>query len=86
MVGLVSFVYRGIEMIQPGKSFLKFDSWSIKAIKKQTLKMISLVESFIYPYKKGTPEEGRRIQQPKRRVSTSNNKDEDTGLFKNSDR
>ena len=29
----VSFVYLNIEMIQPGKSFLKFDCWSNKAFK-----------------------------------------------------
>ena len=29
----VSLVYLGIEMIQPGKSFLKFDCWSNKAFK-----------------------------------------------------
>ena len=29
----VSFVYLAIEMIQPGKSFLKFDCWSTKAFK-----------------------------------------------------
>ena len=33
------------------------------------LKMISLVESFPYPDKQGTPEEGRRIQRPKRCVT-----------------
>ena len=30
---LVSPVYLDIEMIQPGKSFLKFDCWSNKAFK-----------------------------------------------------
>ena len=30
----VSLVYPGMEMIQPGKSFLKFDCWSNKAFKK----------------------------------------------------
>ena len=38
--------------------------------------MISQVESFLCPDKQGTPEEGWRIQQLKRRVSTNNNKDE----------
>ena len=47
----------------------------------ETLKMISLVESFLYPYKQGTPEEGRRrIQWPKHCVSTNINKDEDNSL------
>ena len=39
--------------------------------------MISLVESFPYPDKQGTPEENRRIQRPKRCISTNNNKDVD---------
>ena len=38
---------------------------------------LSQVESFPYPNKQGTPEEGRRIQQPKCCVTTNNNKDED---------
>ena len=42
--------------------------------------MISLVESFLFPDKQGTPEEGQRIQQPKCCVSTNNNKDEDNSL------
>ena len=46
-------------------------------INSQTLKMICQVESFLCPDKQGTPEEGRRIQQPKRCVSINNNKDED---------
>ena len=118
----VFLVYLGIEMIQPGKSFLKFDCWSNKAFKKyedviqimmslffmpiklgsimrrtllfeshfhiswtpclinsQTLKMISLVESFLCPNKQGTPEEGHRIQRPKH-ISTYHNKDEDNRL------
>ena len=54
----VSPVYLGIEMVQPGKS----------------IKMISQVESFLCPDKQGTPEEGRRIQRPKR--CKKNNKDE----------
>ena len=37
--------------------------------------MISLIESFPYPDKQGTPEEGRRIQRPKRCVTINNNKD-----------
>ena len=32
----------------------------------QTFKMISQVESFICPDKQGAPEEGRRIERPKR--------------------
>ena len=40
----------------------------------QTLKKISLVESFLCPDKQGTPEKGRRIQQPKH--CEKNNKDE----------
>ena len=51
----VSLVYLNIEMIQHGKSFLKFDCWSNKAF-SQTLKMISHVESFLYSDKQGTPE------------------------------
>ena len=43
----------------------------------QTLKMISQVESFLCPDKQGTPEKGRRIQRPKRWVTTKNYKDED---------
>ena len=50
-------VYLGIEMIQPGKSFF---------LNSQTLKIISQFESFLYPDKQGTPEEGRRIHRPKR--------------------
>ena len=37
--------------------------------------MISQVETFLYPDKQGTPEEGRRIQWPKR--CEKKNKDED---------
>ena len=37
--------------------------------------MISPVESFLWPDKQGTPEEGRRIQRPKN--CEKNNKDED---------
>ena len=55
-------VYLGIEMIQPGKSFLMFDCWS-------TVKLLKC------PDKQGTPEEGRRIQRPKR--CGKNNKDKD---------
>ena len=62
----VSLVYLGIEMIQPGES--------------QTLKMISLVESFLCPEKKRTSEDGWRIQRPKCCVTTNNNKDEDKSL------
>ena len=39
--------------------------------------MISQVESFLYPNKQRTPEEGQRIQQQKHRVTTNNNEDED---------
>ena len=39
--------------------------------------MISHFESFSYPDIKGAPEEGRRIQRPKRCVKTNNSKDED---------
>ena len=39
--------------------------------------MISLVESFLYLDKQGTPEECQRIQQLKRCNSTYYNKDED---------
>ena len=39
--------------------------------------MISQIESFLYPEKQGTPEEGRRIQQLERCDTASNNKDED---------
>ena len=39
--------------------------------------MISLVKSFPYSDKQGTPVEGRKIQQPKRCVSAYHNKDED---------
>ena len=51
-------------MIQPGKSFLKFEK-----------KMTSQVEAFLCPDKQGTPEEGRKIQQLKR--WEKNDKDED---------
>ena len=43
---------------------------------QQTLKIISAVESFLWPNKQETPEEGRGIQRPKRCVSTNTNKDE----------
>ena len=39
--------------------------------------MISKVESFPYPDKQGTAEEGRRIQRPKRCVTTNDYKGED---------
>ena len=45
--------------------------------------MILLVESFLYPNKLGIPEEGWRIQQPKRYVTPNNNKDEDNSLKNN---
>ena len=45
-------------------------------INSQTLKMISLVESFLCPDKQETPEEGQRMQWPKC-VSTNYNKDKD---------
>ena len=40
--------------------------------------MISKIESFLYPDKQGTPEEGWRTQWPKR--CDKNNKDEDNNL------
>ena len=48
-------------------------------VKKKTekKKKISQVESFLCPDKQGTPEEGRRIQRPKR---SEKNKDEDNSL------
>ena len=46
----------------------------------QTLKMIFQVESFLYSYTPGTPEEGRRIQRSKRFVLTYLSKDEDNSL------
>ena len=39
-------------------------TWEI-IFTSQTLKMISLVESFLCPDKQGTPEEAQRIQRPK---------------------
>ena len=39
--------------------------------------MISQDESFLCPDKQGTPEEGQRIQRPKRCENKNNNKDED---------
>ena len=44
---------------------------------RQTLKMISRVESFLCPDKQGAHEEDRRIPRPKRYVTINNNKDED---------
>ena len=41
------------------------------------LKMISQVKSFLYKDKQRTPKEGRVIQQAKRYVLTSHDKDED---------
>ena len=41
-------------------------SWTPCLMNSQTLKMISLVESFLCPDKQGTPEEARTIQWPKR--------------------
>ena len=64
----VSLDYLDIEMIQPGKLFLKLDCFQ--------------VESFLWPDKQWTPEKDRRIQWPKRRTSTNNNKDEDNSLKK----
>ena len=52
-------------------------SWNSGLINSQTLKLISKVESFLCPDKYWTLEEGRRIQQPKRFVSTNNYIDED---------
>ena len=40
----------------------------------QTLKMISQVESFLYPDKQGSPEDEWRIQQPKCFAIINNNK------------
>ena len=42
--------------------------------------MISQVESFLYPDKQMTLEEGRMIHRPKRYVSTHHNNDEDNSL------
>ena len=33
----VSPVYLGIEMIQPGESFLKFDSWSTRSLRTMNI-------------------------------------------------
>ena len=44
---------------------------------QSNFKMISQVESFLYPDKQGGPEEGQKIQCPKCCVSTNNNKDEE---------
>ena len=44
---------------------------------QQILKTISQVEPFLYQDKQRTPEEGWRIQWPKRYVTTNNNKNED---------
>ena len=55
-------------------------SWTPCLINSQTLKMTSQVISFLCPDKQGTPNEGWRIQWPKRCVSTNNNKDEDSSL------
>ena len=71
----VSPVYLGIEMIQPKKSFFKFDCWSNKVFYSQTIKMVFQFESFLCPDKQGTPADGRRIQWPKR--CEKNNKDND---------
>ena len=54
----------------------------MKKIFKQSQKwfqwlLFSHVESFLYPDKQGTAEEGRRIQWSKHCVSTDSNKDED---------
>ena len=49
-------------------------------INSQTLKMISQVESFLCPDKQGTPEAGRRIQQPKCCISAYHDKDEEKSL------
>ena len=38
--------------------------------------MISQAESFLWPDKQGTPDEGRRIQRPKRCFTTNNNDEE----------
>ena len=45
--------------------------------------MISQVESFPYPDKQGTLDEGWMIQRPKRCVTTNNNKDEDNSSKNN---
>ena len=52
-------------------------SWTSCLINSRTLKIISLVVSFLCPCKQGTPEEGRGIQRPKRWVSINNYKYED---------
>ena len=46
------------------------------------MEMIQPAKSFPYPDKQGTPEEGRRIQQSKRCVTTNNNKNENNSLKK----
>ena len=42
--------------------------------------MISQVESFLWSYKQGTPEEGQRVQLLKHRISTYHNKEEDNSM------
>ena len=56
---------------------MKLISWMSCLINSQTLKMISLVESFLCQDKQGTPDEGWRIKRLKWCVTTNNNKDED---------
>ena len=56
---------------------LRPSSWMPCLTNSQTLKMISLVKSFPYLDKQGTPEECQWIQRPKRCVTTNNNKVED---------
>ena len=54
----------------------KVDCWTPCLINSQTLKMISQVESFLCPNKRGKTKEGWRIQWPKR-CEKKTNKDED---------
>ena len=53
-------------------------SYFLNALFDQELnfEIISQLESCPCPDKQGTPEEGRRIQRPKRWITTNNNKDE----------
>ena len=46
---LVFFVYLGIEMIQSGKSFLKFDCWSNKAFKRYKVVIQIMMSLFFTP-------------------------------------
>ena len=55
----------------------KHISWMLYLTNSQTLKMISLVKSFLYPDKQSKPVEGWRRIQPRKCCATNNNKDED---------